>query len=254
MPIDFIPAAVAVYQGISAADSAGSAANTQSGSANQASELQKQAYADTQKNLAPFLQSGTQGANALNGLLLNKDGSLNNTSALTQPFTQKQYQESPYAAFLQQQGQDAAQNAASRSGISGNTLKALTQYGQGVAGQDYQQQFNNYTGQQNRLYSMLQNLAGSGQNAAVQQGGFGAQAASQIGANTIGAGNAQAAGQVGGTSAINNALNGLVNNPNINWSNLFSSPTTVNSAPSSGGGWFDAGSSILGSGGGEAFA
>jgi len=251
-------AAATIGGALLSSDASRSASNTQADAANQATATQKAMYDQTTKNLAPFLQSGEQGSNALKNLLLNSDGTLNTNSALTkpynQPLTMDQYQKSPYAAFLQQEGVDAAQNAASRSGLSGNVLKALSQYNQNIAGKDFQQQFQNNqqniqneSGYQNTLYNMLHNLSGSGQNAAASQGGFGADVANQIAANQIGAGTTQAAGQIGGAASINNGINSLVNNPNINWGNIFSNPATptINSLPSSGGGWIDSGSEFI---------
>lgn len=255
MPLGWVLGGTALLSGILGADATESAADTKAASADKATATQKAMYDETTKNLAPFLQGGEQGFNALRNLLLNPNGTLNTNSPLTkpygQPLTMDQYQKSPYAAFLQQEGIDAAQNAASRSGLSGNVLKALSQYNQNIAGKDFQQQFqNNQQGiqnnaaYQNTLYNMLQNLGGSGQNAAALQGGFGQNVANQIGANQIGAGTAQAAGQIGQASAINNSIKSLVNNPNINWESIFSTPSTatINSLPSSGGGWIDAGS------------
>ena len=114
---------------------------------------------------------------------------------------------SPGYQFMMGQGGQAIANQASATGgvNSGNTLKALTNYGQGLANQTYQQYLGN-----------VQNLAGMGQNAAAQTGAFGAATANQVGANTIGAGNALAAGQIGGYNALGNAIGG-VGNAGINY-------------------------------------
>ncbi len=60
----------------------------------------------------------------------------------------------------------------------------------------------------NRLYS----LSAGGQNAAANLGGFGTTVGSQVGNNIIGAGNAQAAGQVGQANAFTGAANNAYNN------------------------------------------
>jgi hypothetical protein len=54
-------------------------------------------------------------------------------------------------------------------------------------------------------------MTGMGQNAAAQQGGFGAGMANAVGENMIGAGNAQAAGTVGAANAWQNAIGGVGN-------------------------------------------
>ena len=135
-----------------------------------------------------------------------------NTNAfLTAPFDTQTFQSSPGYQFQFDQGQNAVENAASRQGgpFSGNALKALTTFGQGVANQDYWNQYNAYVGRQKTLFDELSSVAGSGQNAAVAQGGFGQNFGAAAGANAIGAGNATAAGQVGAGNALSSALTGL---------------------------------------------
>src|SRR6185437_7947484 len=99
---------------------------------------------------------------------------------------------------------NAVQNASSATGgiKSGNTLKALTQYGQGLANQDYYHAQGVYQGQQNQLFNYLQTIAGSGQNAGAQLGALGSTAASNTGNFITQAGNATAAGTVGAANAI----------------------------------------------------
>ena len=149
------------------------------------------------------------------------------------PFTQQQFQQSPGYQYQLGQINNASANAATpgQGDFSGATLKALQQNAGGLANQDwwnaynaynqnYNNQFNaqnqNYwgqynaqTGRENQLTGYLQNLSGSGQNAAAQLGGFGAQTAGQIGQNTIGAGNALAAGTVGSANALTGGLSGI---------------------------------------------
>lgn len=101
---------------------------------------------------------------------------------------------------MMNQGQQAVNNSASSTGgvNSGNTLKALTQYGQGLANQTYQQYLGNVSG-----------LANTGLQAANAIGNFGQNTASEVGGNTIGAGNALAAGTVGGANSLNTGLGSL---------------------------------------------
>lgn len=104
---------------------------------------------------------------------------------------------------MMSQGQQTVNNSASSTGgvNSGNTLKALTQYGQGLANQTYQQYLGN-----------VQNLVGMGQNAATQTGTFGAANANQVGANTVAAGADIGAGTVAGGNALNSAIGGVGTN------------------------------------------
>lgn len=170
-------------------------------------------FQSTQANEAPYLAAGGNALTALqSGLGLGAGG--NGTGSLNAPFTMAQFQNSPGYQFQQQQGQGAILNNASALGgvKSGNTLKALNSFGQGVANQDYWNAYNAYTTNQNTQFNRLDTLAGSGQNAAANLGGLGAGVGAQIGSNQIGAGNAIAAGQVGSANALNNGINGVGQN------------------------------------------
>ena len=142
--------------------------------------IQSNAAGKATQNLQPYYLSGGVATNALNQLLgISKSQPLSN--GVTPSFTG-----SPGYKWQLGQGIDAVQNsAAAQGGVnSGNTLKALTSFGQGLASTD----FNNYI-------SQLMGLSGIGENAAAGAGNFITQG-----------GNAQAAGLVGAGNAASNAL------------------------------------------------
>lgn len=202
MPWGIAAAAVGSIAGsVISGDAATSAAQTQANSAQNATNAQLSMFNTTQQNLKPYMDSGTNALGSLNAAL----------PGLTTPFSAAQYQKSPGYAFQMSQGIDAVQNSAAAAGgiHGGNTLKALTQFGQGLANTDYQQSYQNYMGQQQQTYGMLSGLANSGQNAAAGLGGISTQIGGQIGSNMIGAGNALAAGQVGSANAMTGGLNSL---------------------------------------------
>lgn len=107
---------------------------------------------------------------------------------------------SPGYQWQMQQGTNAIMNNASAMGgvNSGNTLKALQTYGQGLANQDYYNAANLYTNQQQNTLGALQSLTGVGQTAAGAASGVAIQ-----GGNTRAA-NAVAQGQIS-----SNLVNGL---------------------------------------------
>lgn len=132
-------------------------------------------------------------------------------------------------------GMDALQkSAAARGGLfNGETLKNLTQFGQDYASSEYgnvygralgeyQQAYNIFEGNQGKQFNRLASLAGLGQTAAGQLGGYGSNYAG-IGAGLIGgagaayanyltqAANARAAGGVGGANAWMTALGNIGN-------------------------------------------
>ena len=196
-------------------NAAQSAANTQAGAAEQAAQIQQQEFNTTTKNLAPFLQGGTNTlATLLKQLGIGTNGQLTPGAPLTTPFNASLYHQSPGYQFQLNQGLNAVQNASSATGgiNSGNTLKALTQYGQGVANQDYYQGQQVYQGQQNQLFNYLQTLAGSGQNAGAQLGALGNAAAANQGNFVTQAGNALAAGTIGQANALTGGINGVSSN------------------------------------------
>lgn len=133
-------------------------------------------------------------------------------SPLLKPFTQADFQSSPGYNFQLQQGLDAVNNNAAAKGPTGNTLKDLMTYGEGLANQDWWNAYNAYTGRQNQTFNMLSGVSGSGQSAAANLGGIGANTAGQIGNNVIGAGNASAAGTIGASNAFGGAANNIGQN------------------------------------------
>lgn len=186
-------AGASIVGGLISGGSAQSAADTQAASAKYAADIQKQQFDATQQNLQPYMGAGTNALNYLQGALGIGPGG---NGQVNPNF----FRQSPGYNFQFQQGMNAIQNsAANRGGVtSGNTLKALNQFGQGVADQSFQQYLAN-----------LQGLTGAGQNAAANLGGFGQAAATNIGNAAIGAGNAGAAGIMGAGNAYSGAVNGV---------------------------------------------
>lgn len=120
----------------------------------------------------------------------------------------------PGYAFRLQQGQMANQRAANVAGgaLSGNTLKGLQDYTQGLASTEYGNAFDRYQKQRQNIYNTLASIAGigqTGQTATNTAATNATNAATQLG---IGSAAAQAAGNVGATQAYTNAINNATNN------------------------------------------
>jgi hypothetical protein len=173
---------------------ASSAADKQAQAAAQALAFQKYVFGVNQGNLNPFIQTG-QAANAslANIYGLNGSGTPNYSAFLNSP----DYQ----GAF--NQGQNATQNLLSAKGdlLSGGGLTALTNWGQGLASQ----QFGNY-------YNRLLGLSQLGVQAGGALAGVNAQSSNQIGNTQQAIGQAQAGGIVGGTNALTGAIGGGISN------------------------------------------
>lgn len=224
----------AIVGGLLSGSASKSAAKTQANAANQATQAQLQMYGQTQGNLQPFLTAGQtsladlgyfmglggpgfapandQFVTALNAAGYDKPtgpgGTLKGFGAGMQPFGLEQFQASPAYQFNLEQGQRAIDKGAAARGnfYAPQTLQDLSKFSQGLASNEFQNAFQNYNTTQGNLYNRLFGVAGAGQNAAVQQGGFGAGAANQIGANSIFAGSAQAAGTMGQANAYGGAI------------------------------------------------
>jgi hypothetical protein len=143
--------------------------------------------------------------------------------AVPPTMTQAELEQTPGYQFILSQGQKAVQSAAASRGlgVSGASLKGAAANATGLADATYQNQFNNAqqrftdylnlnTGQQGNLQNQFNRLSGVatlGENAAVQTGAQGTQAAAASGNYLNQAGLAQAAGTTGVGSAINQGVN-----------------------------------------------
>ena len=196
-----IGAGVGLYSANKASD-AQTQANQQALAANQqALAYQKETDARNQANMAPYLGLGSSAATKLGGIY--GEGGI--TGAGWQDFLN-----SPDYQFAFGEGRRALENsAASRGGLlGGNFARGITQFGQGMASQ----QFGNY-------YNRILGQAQLGQNAAAGAGSLGNQSAGQvgqtsgqIGQNFQGIGQAQASGYVGGANAVTGSLQSGVQN------------------------------------------
>ena len=197
-------AAAAIGGAAISAYGANQAASTQADAANSASANQTAMYNQGVAREQPWVTAGQNASSQLQAGM----GSNGTNGALTQQFTPSMYQQSPGYQFQMDQGTQAVTNNASATGgvNSGNTLKALTSYGQGLANQDYYQAQNAYQGWQSQAYNMLNGISRQGQAGASNQAAAGNGVGQLVGNNMMGAGNALAAGQVGMSNALSGGL------------------------------------------------
>lgn len=194
-----IGAAATLFGAKSASDAAQNAANTQANAAKDANNTQLQMYNQTRADQQPWMQSGQAALGQLNQQM----------PSLTKNFSMSDFHADPGYNFAMQQGNQAIErSAAARGGLnSGDTMKALDSYSQGLGAQQYQSAYNRFTNNQNNTYNKLSTLAGVGQVANGQVANAGSNAANQIGQNQIGAANANAAATIGSANAVNNGIN-----------------------------------------------
>lgn len=164
------------------------AASTQAAATDRATQLQQEMYEKTRKDLQPYTQAGVSGVNSLSGLL-----------GLNGQASQQALQQDPSYQFRLQTGLDGVQSGAAAQGnlLSGATQKALNNYAQSTASQEYGNTFNRLLG-----------ISQLGENAAAQTGNSGNSVAQSVANNTMQGANAIAAGQIAqGNTHANNMQN-----------------------------------------------
>jgi hypothetical protein len=192
------------------------AAKTQANAADAASQAQLGMYAQTANNVAPWLDAGQS---SLKDLMTGIQPGGQFAQTPYTPFTDAQFKQDPGEQFQLQQGQNAIMNGMSKSGgPNSNNMKGLMSFSQGLANTDYQQALNNYVSQfqlanqtKQQNFANEAGISSGGLGAGLQQGQISANVGQSVGSNMIGAGNAQAAGQVGVANAVTGGLSSAYN-------------------------------------------
>lgn len=212
-----LAAASAASKGIGAAKAAGA----QKSGAEQALAVQQQNQAKAIAAQQPYATAGQQGVNTLAQRLSTPgQGLLQGFDEQFQAPTLEQAQQTPGYQFALNEGIGALDKSAAAKGnlFSGSQGKALEQYGQGLADQNYQQIYNNAMGEyQNRFnvfetnqgneYNRLMGLTGVGQNAANAEGKIYTDSGNSQASQINNAAAARASGYAGVGDAISGGLN-----------------------------------------------
>ena len=194
----------AVVGGVIQAKGAKDAAAASAGAADRASQLQYQQFQETKEMLSPWEQGGRSAFE----LQQAQSGALG-VAAQKQAYAD--YQESPGVAWQRKQGMRGVEADLSRSGIGGGTrLKAMSDYNQGLAMQDFSNQFNR-----------LGSVTGVGLSAASALTGAGTQAAAGQAQSTMAAGNARATGIQGRANAFSSGISNVSNIYAMNQMGMF---------------------------------
>jgi len=187
------------------ADAAKSAARTQAASADRAMAQELAMYEQSREDLGPYRELGYTALGDIESRI----------PYFTSQFGDEQLRQylDPSMAFRQRLGEQSTARLANVGGgaLSGNTLRALNEFGQNLASTEYGNAFNRFQTERGNIYNTLANIAGMGQqavNTGVQSGQT--FAAQQTGLLT-GQAAAQAAGQVGAAGAYGSALGNIGN-------------------------------------------
>lgn len=182
-----------ILSGVMGSNAAGAASKAQQASVQQALGLEQANLAQTGTNLQPYMTAGTNALASIQQML----GLTSGPGGTAGAPNYNAFTSSPGYQFMLNQGNQGIQNSAmAQGGMTGNTAKALQQFGQQSAGTSFQQFLNN-----------LGALSGSGQNAASTLGQIGANVSGNMGGQTIGGGNAAAAGIIGSSNALSGGIN-----------------------------------------------
>lgn len=194
-----------VVTGVMGADAAKSAARTQAASADRAMAQEREMYDLSRQDLAPYRETGYTALRDIEGM----------KPFLTAQFGPDQFEQylDPSMAFRQRLGTQATERMANVGGgaLSGNTLRALTDYGQGLASTEYGNAFNRFQDERTNIYNTLANIAGMGQGAVNTGVNRGQSFAGQMTGLTTGQGAALAGGQVGAANALGGAASNVGN-------------------------------------------
>jgi hypothetical protein len=239
-----ISAGGSIIGGAMSSKAAKSAARTQAASADYAAQLQQEQFDKQVELQAPFREAGLTSQNRLMEMLgIGGTPTSPDYGKYARDFSMADYQADPGYAFRLGEGMKGLNaTAAARGGlISGNALRAATQYGQEMGSQEYQNAYNRYQINRSNQLTPLQSLMGAGQTATNTMGQAGQNYANQAGEAYMGAGNARASGYVGSANAWSNAIGNATNvyNQNQMINRMFPQGGNVSDGQYSAGGSYD---------------
>lgn len=178
------------------AKAATSAANTQAAATRYSTDIQKAMFDQMRKDQQPYMNAGS-------GAIGRLVGGLAPNGQFMKTYTGQNIYNDPSYQFRLNEGLDAVESGAAAQGglLSGATLKALQNYGQDYASQEFGNAYNRFNADQTNQYNRLSSLVNLGQNAAAGVGSAGMQTGQAIANNTMAGANAQAAGTIASANA-----------------------------------------------------
>jgi hypothetical protein len=232
----------AIPNAIIGSHAAVNAGNEQQAGIQNAENTVQNTYNQNSAYYTPWIQNGTAANNQA-------------TQMASNGFTMSDFQKDPAAQFDYQNAINSINNAQSVRGgaLSGGAQKAMSNYAQQNASNEYSNAYARFANQQ----SQLMNLSNQGLSATQGLGQLGSNYSAQMGNLQTGMGNSQASETLGKAGALESAfgpygsgsqaaqgssLSGLMGG----LSSAFSSPTTSSGYTSSGAGNVTSGSQSLG--------
>ena len=238
-----IAAAATLAGGYTSAQAAKSAAKTTTEGTRYAADIQKEMFEQQREDLGPYRGLGYRALTELGGGMAGRQpmydeqgnivGYQTGTGYLTGQLTPEKIASylDPSMAFRMKYGTQATERLGNIAGgaLSGNTLRALQEFGQNLASTEYGNAFNRAQAERSNIHNTLANIAGMGQGG-VNTGIAASQATAQnLGQLAVGGAQAQAAGTIGQANAISGAL-GNIGNMAFLSQYLKPAPSTVGAA------------------------
>lgn len=226
-----VAAVGSVASGVIQGNAARDAANAQAQSARDASRAQQAQFERQVQLQEPFRQGGLtalrqymallglspptvyEGGKPGTGKALYADPNNPDFGKYSRDFGMSDFQADPGYAFRLSEGLKGLDaSAASRGGLlSGNTLRAITNYGQDAASQEYTNAFNRYqVNRRNRLGPLETLFGGAHESANTLSNAAGNLGQAQADA-AYNLGNARASGYIGQGNALSGTIGGLTN-------------------------------------------
>jgi len=194
---------MSVVSGIFGAEASKSAAKTQAGATDKASQTQLKMYNQTRKDMEPWRVAGKAAVNTLwksgtaKGLLETGPGEFVPEEEPGYKFGYEEFVEKPSLRLA---------SATGKLG-SGATLKSLTRYASDYASTKYDNFLDRYYKSLDPYFRM----AGLGSNVTIAGGNQAAVTGTGVASNILAGGAATAAGTLGQSSAYSNAVRGVAN-------------------------------------------
>ena len=190
----------ALVSGYMGSKAAKEAARMQQAGIDAATAEQRRQYDVTREDYAPYREIGTTALKDITERM----------PFFTSQFGDEQMAQylDPSMEFRRKIGEQTTARALNVGGgfLSGNTLRGLTDYGQGLASTEYGNSFNRFQTDRGNIYNTLGNIAGLGMGATNQGAQYGQAAAQNIGTLAVGGAQAQASGTIGQAQAWQNSL------------------------------------------------
>lgn len=204
-----IGAGSSLIQGAVGASAADKATKAQTAAADKSLALQEKIFNQSTANMTPWMEAGKTALGQIQQGMA--DGSFDLSK-----YGYADLIQDPGYQFRVEQGTKALDRAAAARGdlVSGDQLKAVQDFGQQSASQEFNNAYARTANERDTRFNQLASVSAGGQNAAAAAAGVGANYSGQVANTYAGLGNAQAQGAINAGNAWSGALGGVATSAN----------------------------------------